>query len=977
MSAQDSPPLKVDMDAPAPLDALTRTELDLLPVRALRADADGKILSQCEAEPIAHCASLQPYGCLLVLDPQRAEVIAAGANTERFLGQPPEAALGAGLDRLLPAGDGGLRACLASRRDNPGDFCPSVFRAPPQPGGMGLELDLRLTPWRERLLLEIEAHADLSQDARLEGFDFSAFGLELSRLADIERVCSRTLRAVRHLSGFERVLAYRFEPNCDGVVIAEDLAPGTLPVLLGLRYSATDVPRQARALYAEVPLRYAPSRDHGEVPLLARDGDPTAIDIGAAQLRTQSPQHRAYLERFGVNGSLSLSIVCDGRLWGLIICHHRRPHPVTFALRRRLVELATLVSARIVLLDERARLHARERGMAAINGVIGRIDVRKPFPQGFLGKEALLRGLLNADSMQIFHRDLPLADDGGLRLSGLEQQALLRFLRGRGGGIWSTDCLSSEFDPAARYPDRLAGVIAVFIGTAEEYVMLFGRRRDRHMVRWGSDPAGLPGATPDGKTGADVALRVWTEERTQHARPWSRLELGTAEALRSLTQEVIVASATHFEVLALRDGLTGLPNRERYRELLTATLDQAADTGAVFGVGLLDIDHFKSINDTLGHDKGDVLLTAAAKRIVGALPDSAVVARLGGDEFALLLPTGHEDALDAMPQRVVEAFRRPIVAGEDRFSVTVSMGITLGHGSSAGTDLLKQADMALYQAKGAGRNCVRAFDSGLQQRALARLEVAREVVGSNPKDAVEIRLQPLVPIAAAGGAPRYEVLARWRTADGRLLQPLDFIDAAQQNGLIRAVTTAVMHQTVALLQAEPGAGDPGPVLSVNVGAADLGARWFARALLDQLQGASVAPSRLVLEVAESVLMRTTPSMRQSLHQLAEGGIRIALDDFGSGMSSLAQLRELALDTFKIDRCFIRGVTAERDRRLVAGMLAMAHSLGKNVVAEGVERVAELETLRRLGCDWGQGYLWSEPLPPEAALHGHWRPAARS
>jgi EAL domain-containing protein (putative c-di-GMP-specific phosphodiesterase class I) len=348
---------------------------------------------------------------------------------------------------------------------------------------------------------------------------------------------------------------------------------------------------------------------------------------------------------------------------------------------------------------------------------------------------------------------------------------------------------------------------------------------------------------------------------------------------------------------------------------------------------------------------------------------------LGGDEFALLLPSGHEDALDDMPERVVAAFRKPVIVGEDRFAVTVSMGITLGHGGSAGTELLKQADMALYQAKDAGRNCVRAFDSGLQQRALARLEVAREVLGRHAEDAVEILLQPQVPIAAATGEPRYEVLARWRTSDGRLLLPLDFIDAARQNGLLRAVTTAVLKRTVALLREAPSTGSA-PVLSVNVSAADLEARWFARTLLDELDDAGVSPMRLELEITENLLLRMTESVRESLRQLTAGGIRIALDDFGSGFSSMASLRELDIATIKIDRGFVRGVTGAQDRRLVAGMIAMAHSLGKVVVAEGVERITELEVLRRLGCDWGQGFLWSEPLPPEQALSGGWQPVRR-
>ncbi|NBC12156.1 MAG: EAL domain-containing protein [Gammaproteobacteria bacterium] len=932
---------------------------------------------RCDAQPIAHCASLQSFGCLLVLAADSLRVIAAGANTKDFLGLEPQAVLGAELGTLLPAGDGGLVACVRETQSEPETFCPEAFSAPPQPQLPDLALSLRLTPWQGMLLLEIEPDVPLATATQAGACDPGALGRELLAAADIDILCSRLARALRRFTGFERVLVYRFEPDWDGTVIAEDLAPSTLPSVRGLRYAAADIPSRARALYTATPLRYAPIRDHAEIPLLAAREVPTSIDIGAAQLRALHPTHRAYLEQLGVNASLSLSIVCDGHLWGLVICHHRRPHAISMALRQRLAELAALVSARIALLEQRIQLQAREQGVAAINAIIGRLDIRKPFPQGFVGNEALLRGLFAADAVQIFHRDAPLLEEGALDLDAAEQRALLHFLRKRGGGVWSTDCLSCEFEPAAAYPERLAGIIAIFIGPTEDYVMLFGRRRTRFKVRWGARPAALAPAADDTSPWSTRRFEPWEEERIHHAPPWTRSELGTAEALRNLTQEVIVASAAHFEVLALRDSLTGLPNRERFRQILATTIEQAETTGGVFGIGLLDIDHFKSVNDTLGHDKGDILLAAAAKRILAVLPEGAVVARLGGDEFALLLPSGHEDALDAMPERVVAAFRTPISVDDDRFAVSVSMGVTLGHGASQGTELLKQADMALYQAKDAGRDCVRAFDSGLQQRALVRLEIAREILGRSPKTAIEILLQPQVPIATRRPEPRFEVLARWRTTEGRLLQPLEFIDAAQQNGLMRAVTEAVLARSLLVLREHPGASGADPVLAVNVTAADLEARWFARSLLQALAEANVAPARLELEIAESVLLRITPSVRESLRQLSDGGIGIALDDFGSGFSSMAHLRELNISTLKVDRDFVRGVTAEQDRRLVAGIVAMAHSLGKRVVAEGVERVTELEVLRRLGCDWGQGYLWSEPLTPADAFDGNWRPAQRS
>jgi EAL domain-containing protein (putative c-di-GMP-specific phosphodiesterase class I) len=187
----------------------------------------------------------------------------------------------------------------------------------------------------------------------------------------------------------------------------------------------------------------------------------------------------------------------------------------------------------------------------------------------------------------------------------------------------------------------------------------------------------------------------------------------------------------------------------------------------------------------------------------------------------------------------------------------------------------------------------------------------------------------------------------------------------------------VLARAVRLLCEQRREDGNGMLLTVNVTAVDLEARWFARSLLQSLADAGVDPSRLEIEIAEAVLLRMTPSVRESMRQLSAGGIRLALDDFGSGFSSMAHLRELDISTLKIDRAFVRSVTGEQDRRLVAGMVAMAHSLGKQVVAEGVERVSELEILRRLGCDWGQGYLWSEPLPPEQAYSGAWRPARRS
>ncbi|MBK1694590.1 diguanylate cyclase [Chromatium weissei] len=944
--------------------------------------------SQCDREPITTCGNIQPFGCLLVLNPQTLCIDACSANTAMYLGHEPETLLGAPLSQAVTECDSDLHACL-SATGSAVDFCPSFFQVKTT---LGDPLDVRIHRWRERLLLEMEPRGEMAMDVRLRGFDVESFQRRLRASSDAASVCQEAVTALRYLTGFERVVAYRFEPEDDGIVIAESLLPNAWSSIIGLRYPATDIPRQARALYRETPLRYAPSRDHPDVPLLSHTLAADAIDIGIAHLRAQSPIHRNYLKRFGVNGSMSLSIMAEGRLWGLIIFHHRAPHPVTAYTRRRLNELAGCLSARLALIEERDRNRATEQGMTEVNAIVSEIDVEQPFPDNFIGKEHLLCDLVDADLVQIYHHNQPLFLGQDCNLPVENNQTLLDFLRTHSGPLWCTDCLSSEFEPAAAYPDRLAGVMAIFIDNRHDDILLFGRRRIKYTINWGADPSSLPFSGDDNEQQPfgwpKRTFQVWQEERTHHARPWSAVAQATGLALKNLIQQVIVANAAHFERLAqslarqrdqlrdsreemchraLHDSLTGLPNRAHFREALNNAIENSQRTGTEFAVALLDIDHFKTINDTLGHDKGDVLLCAVANRIAVMLPDSAMVARLGGDEFALLLPQQIDVEPLTQVEHLIEGLRRLIVIDGDNFSITCSLGLALGSSDSEPSELLKQADLALYRAKEDGRNCARPFDKRLESQAHQRLEIDRVVLGRSPMDAIEIVLQPQIAICAAEPHCRFEVLSRWRTSDGSLVMPNDFIPAVERNGLIRGVTAAVLRQSIRLLRERLEHQRSEIRLGINVSAADLEERSFARRLLEDLHAADVPPDLIEIEITESMLLRMTASVKASLNVLNRGGVQLSLDDFGTGFSSMVYLRELPISSLKIDRDFIRNIETPRDRNLVAGMIAMAHSIGKEVIAEGIETPQQLEWLKTLGCDWGQGYLWSRPISPTLAL----------
>ncbi|MEA3642285.1 MAG: diguanylate cyclase, partial [Lamprobacter sp.] len=873
--------------------------------------------SLCDREPIATCATLQPFGVLLVLDPASLRIEACSANTAMYLGMEPDALLDQPLQQFLAEDAAGIIAALG-RDDSAAEsarlLTPSQFRL--RWSGVELPLDARLHDWHGRLLLELEPDGEMAMDERMRGFDLAAFQRLLRNSEEATPACQLAVDSLRYLTGFERVVAYRFEPNQDGVVIAESIAPGTWPSILGLRYPATDIPRQARTLYAQTPLRYAPSRDHAEVALLSRSLAPNSIDIGIAQLRAQSPIHRNYLKRFGVNGSMSLSLMDDQRLWGLIIFHNRAPHPVTPHVRKRLIELAGCLSGRLSLIEERSHNRAREQGIAKVNAIVGEINIEQPFPDNLVGKAGMLCRLLGADMVQIYHHGRPLFIGQDCHLSADQIQALLAFLRSRPGATWSTDCLSAEFEPAAAYPEQLAGVLVIYLDEQREHCLLFGRKRLSYSVDWGAEPGSLPfldeaRARPLGWP--NRTFQTWREERTHHALAWSATELATAKALKTLLQQVIVAHVAHFERLAqslasqrdalqrsreemrhraLHDSLTGLPNRAYFRDALLQQIERCWSDGRLFGVALLDIDHFKIINDTLGHDQGDLLLCAVAQRLLDSLPPPALVARLGGDEFALLLP--QSDAGDALRQanRLIEQLRQRIDVDDNNFSITGSLGLTIGDKHADPSELLKQADLALYRAKEAGRNCARLFDSSLQTEALARLAIDRAVLGRSPALAIELMLQPQYPICSTQTGQRFEVLSRWRGQNGELIMPGDFIPAAERNGLIRAVTGVVVRQTLRLLKACLERGEEDVVLAVNISASDLEAQNFAHHLIQDLHTLDVPPEMLTVEITESMLLRMTPGVKTALERLARSGIGLALDDFGTGFSSMLYLREL-------------------------------------------------------------------------------------
>ncbi|MGZ5418451.1 MAG: putative bifunctional diguanylate cyclase/phosphodiesterase [Nocardioides sp.] len=414
------------------------------------------------------------------------------------------------------------------------------------------------------------------------------------------------------------------------------------------------------------------------------------------------------------------------------------------------------------------------------------------------------------------------------------------------------------------------------------------------------------------------------------------------------------------EHLATHDALTNLPNRLLLLDRLRQALHHARRYGGGVGVLFIDLDRFKFVNDTFGHDVGDALLAKVAVRLQRCARATDTVARLGGDEFVVVCPdvANDQDVL-TVAAHVREAMGRPISVGQQELSVDVSIGVALGAGTDSAEQLLKDADHAMYQAKSRGRDRFEVFSEGLRGRIQSRLDTELALRGAAERDEIETWFQPIVDLQENGAVVAREALVRWRRPHHGLVMPLDFIRVAEESGEIKALGTAVLTQScLAALDA-----DEGWSVSVNVSAKQFINDDFGAIVDSTLEATGLPPSRLWLELTESSVVGAIDSAAATFQRLRRRGVKVAIDDFGVGYSSFAHLRQFPVDLLKVDMTFVRDiVSSQHDRAILHGMLRMAEALALDLVAEGIETTQQRDLLRELGCHLGQGFLFGRPAP---------------
>jgi diguanylate cyclase (GGDEF)-like protein len=655
----------------------------------------------------------------------------------------------------------------------------------------------------------------------------------------------------------------------------------------------------------------------------------------------------------------------SARLWGMLVCHCVAPRTAGPAVRTVAGQIARVVSLLLRSLADAQQHVERLARNAMLRAVVDRLAGTYASHRGVAPAEADLLRLVGATAALVTQsgRTLRFGQEPSLAVG----ERILASLRARAAGdVLAVDNLGGQFPELAPHARECSGALLAPYGPLGEDAVVWFRPEFSRTITWGGNPDEPATVDPlDGQLHPRTSFAAWLETVKGRSAPWTDVDKATARDLCRLV-DAAMAERNRTELARLRhyDPLTNLPNRVLLEERLNAL---AARPGAAFALLFLDLDGFKAVNDTLGHQAGDALLIEVARRLSVIAGESNLAARLGGDEFVVLGPDLDRGGASAMGERIRQSIKQPIEVGDRPCHVSSSIGIAVAQ-ESGSLDLVRAADMAMYAAKRGGGNRVVLFELALFERAALHFELEHDMRHAlRADDQFALLYQPIFVVA--GGAKRlggFEALVRWRHPRHGWMSPAAFIPMAEKSGLIQPlgdwVLATGLRQGRTLRLSHPRAD---LTININVSALQLARPGYCESVAHALQVADFPAAALCLEVTESMLTDATGSM--VLADLRGLGVSVAIDDFGIGFSSLSYLRRLPVDKVKLDRSFLEDIEGDtRGVGFVNAVIALAHAAGKPVVFEGIETRAQSDIAIATGADMLQGYMFAPPLSMRAA-----------
>lgn len=785
---------------------------------------------------------------------------------------------------------------------------------------------------------------------------------QLSGSRDIEAVSQIAAKNIQDITGYDRVMVYRFDKEWSGEVIAEATSKHSEGRFLGLYFPSSDLPRQARALYHNHPLRMLADVDAEEVEIvpLVNENTQRALDMTDAILRGVAPSHIEYLRNMGITASLSAAIFNDNRLWGLIVCHHESGPKITnFALQRHILSTANLVANQVKLIRS-IDFNQKSNELRIITDSISKqIHDGESLFNALRNETTALKRLFSASNIYLHiggkHYLAETTAPNQLELNAFRSAAKDGILISHAAKTLNNIPKSSQY----------CGVAFIGIDSLLNEFMLLERDEIIKTVSWGGRPDQFNGRTPQQLLRPRKSFAAWCEQVAGKSREFNDEEYELLRMLRHcMIENHSIEQKRISDALLVRqantDSLTGLPNRNCFNHELKKCFLSNSQNAVNFALAFIDLDNFKNINDTAGHQIGDQILIRVAQRFSGIFYKDDFFARLSGDEFTAIVRHDVSRAnLAELAQALLDALAEPFDVEGGRFYLSASIGFALPyHDGDDPNSLMKCADLAMYDAKHQGRNRFTFFSKQLTDEVEHRVAIHSEIRRALKEDQFCHYFQPIIDTETQRmvGA---EAVMRWLKDTGDVVEACHFTNLAEEFFLISKMDLKCLASTLHFL--EELKPDQEYRFSINLNGNSL-KNDSVNKMLDMIEESELSGAQFNFEIVESILIQNKDNVAQQLNRALAMGANIYIDDFGTGYSSLSYLDDFQFSAIKIDKSFIRSIDNPKTFALISGIAAMACNLNAMVIAEGVETQRQALTLIEMGITLHQGYYYARPMP---------------